>query len=337
MIKFMAYTLFALLIVLDGLWTFGAIEFLPNLTPVLRQLLLAILAVSGLLLLIKRLRFLGLSCIILTSITVLICFFAVEAKNDRSWEASVAVLPTVEQVSENVFKFKNVRNFHYTSENDFVAEYYDKTVDLNQLSSVDFLVSYWAGKELAHIMVSFGFAEKDFLTFSIETRKEATETYSTFAGFFRNYELIYVVADERDVIGLRTTIRNPNEQVHLLRTRMIPERRKKLFLQYVAHINSIPEKPEFYNTLTTNCTTQILRLIQTYNKSIQYNWKIFLSGYLPELLYETNAVDTTIPFEQLFAESKINERANLDITGSDFSMRIRQGLKQPEPLMAVAD
>lgn len=311
------------------LWTYGAIQYLPSLSSTARGIALCFLSLGIVLVLIGRTRVPGFCLLGLLTCSMLLSFFSVQPRTDREWEPPVAKMPVVERLSKDLITIKNVRNFRYKTETDFIPEYYDKTVDLNQLSSVDIFVSYWAGDELAHIMVSFGFAERDFLAFSIETRKEASESYSTFAGFYRNYELMYLVADERDVIGLRTNIRSPAERVHLLRTKIPPDRARKLFLQYVAQVESLTINPEFYNTLTTNCTTQVLRHVQSYNTELSYNWKVFLSGYVPEYLYELNSVDTSKPFEKFFSDSKINDRANRDTTSEGFSQRIREGLSVP--------
>ena len=125
--------------------------------------------------------------------------------NARDWQPDVAVLPSATIDGERV-TLHNVRNFIYRSATDFTPQYYDKTVDLRQLETVDLIASYWAGDAIAHLMVSFGFGETDYVAVSIETRKERLEDYSSLKGFFKQYELIYVVADERDVIRLRIRI-----------------------------------------------------------------------------------------------------------------------------------
>ena len=130
-----------------------------------------------------------------------------------------------------------------------------RTYNLSKLDSADIIAVYWAGKAIAHVMVSFGFEGKDYFAVSIETRKEKGESYSTLVGFFRQYELYYVVADERDVIGVRTTYRQPKEDVYVYRLRTPVKNIRRLFLDYVKTINDLRERPQFYNTLTTNCTT----------------------------------------------------------------------------------
>ncbi len=328
---FLKYAVYFSLLFVAVIWNYGAIQFLPNIPAGIRSWLVTGLFISAALVLSRRVKWLGIAGVAATSVAMIVCFFLLQPSNDRTWEPSVARLPLVERLSENLVTIKNVRNFRYTSETDFIENYYDKTFDINELSSVDFIASYWAGRPIAHIMVSFGFAEKDFLAFTIEARKEVGENYSTFAGFYRNYELIYIAADERDVIGVRAKIRQPAERVHLLRTNIIPDRARKLFRQYLHEVERLGREPKFYNALTTNCTTQILHNAQTYNPDLTYNWKVLLSGYLPDLLYEMDAVDTSVTFESLFAASEVNDRANLGIEGEDFSRRIREGLKTPKP------
>lgn len=133
----------------------------------------------------------------------------------------------------------------------------DKTFDLRRLDSADLITVYWMGDAIAHVMISFGFGGTDFVAFSIEARKEKDEGYSSVKGFFRQYELFYVVADERDVIRLRTDYRNPRENVYLYRTRLPPQDAQQIFLEYVGKINDLKQRPEFCNTLTTNCTTNV--------------------------------------------------------------------------------
>jgi hypothetical protein len=164
------------------------------------------------------------------------------------------------------------------------------------------------------------------VAFSIEIRKEKTEAYSALKGFFKQYELTYVVGDERDLIGLRTSFRNPQEDVYLYRLRMLPERKRLLFLEYIKKINELKEQPEFYNTLTTNCTTNVVTHTRAYGGIIRYNWKILLSGYAPQYVYELGGLDTSRPFAELRKLSHINQRVNQAGNDKNFSVKIREGL-----------
>ena len=174
----------------------------------------------------------------------LICFFAVwvllvavwwttiSPSNSRDWQADVAVLPRATIQGDRV-TLHNIRNFTYRTDTDFTPGYYDKTFELARLSSVDLIAVYWMGDAIAHIMLSFGFGGTDYVAFSIETRKEKNEDYSTIKGFFKQYELMYIAGDERDLIRVRTDYRDPQEDVYVYRLRMPPERARLLFLEYV--------------------------------------------------------------------------------------------------------
>lgn len=255
---------------------------------------------------------------------------SIKPSNDRNWAPEVKNSPWAD-ISGDTVTIHNVRNFKYRTESDFNANYDSRTFNVSELSEVDILVAYWAGKAIAHVMVSFGFNNRDFIAFSIETRKEVGESYSAINGFFRNYELTYVVADERDVIGVRAKHRDPEEQVYVLRTRMALENGRKLFLEYIRRINKLHAEPTFYNTLTTNCTTQVLDLVKALGGVAQYTWKILLSGYVPEYLYETETLMPGMSLEEIMRTSLVNERAKQFIDDPNFSALIREGVPHPEP------
>ena len=249
----------------------------------------------------------------------------IKPSNDRNWQPDVAVLPYA-TIQDNLVTIHNIRNLSYRTETDFDVNYYDKTFDLNTLDSMDLIAVYWMGDAIAHIMMSFGFQEKDFVAFSIETRKEIGEEYSTIKGFFKQYELIYIAGDERDLIRVRTDYRNPQEDVYLFRIRFNRERAQKLFMEYIKQINAMKRKPVWYNTLTTNCTTNIMMHIKTFSERMHYNWKILLSGYTPLYAYERGAFDTRISFAELRKLSYVNPKARVIGNDPDFSRKIREGL-----------
>jgi hypothetical protein len=256
---------------------------------------------------------------------IVIWWLHIKPSNNRNWQDDVAVLPYA-IVQDNLVTIHNIRNFSYRTETDFDIRYYDKTFDLKDLNSADLIAVYWMGDAIAHIMISFGFQGKDYVAFSIETRKEKGEGYSTIKGFFKQYELIYVAGDERDLVRVRTDYRTPQEDVYLFRTKAPPERVRKLFLEYIRQINTMTEKPVWYNTLTTNCTTNIVMHIKTFSERIHYNWKILLSGYTPLYAYEHGALDTRLSFEQLKRGSYINPKAHMIGNDPEFSRKIREGL-----------
>lgn len=259
----------------------------------------------------------------------LVVFFlwwgTIEPSNDRDWQPDVAVLPYAVVDGDRV-TVHNIRDYEYRSETDFTPRYYDKTFDLRKLDRGDLIASYWMGDAIAHIFVSFGFGE-DHLAVSIEIRKEAGESYSPVAGFFKQYELYYVVGDERDLIGVRTNVReDPPEDVYLYRTKSSPEQLRRLFLDYVREINSLRETPRFYNTATTNCTTSIWMHTKV-NGGTPFSWKILLSGYVPELVYERGRLEAgELPFAELRRRARINDVARAGGLVAGFSQRIRAEL-----------
>jgi hypothetical protein len=275
---------------------------------------------------------LGTAVAALAIFTVLvILFLRVPASNDRDWQPDVSVTPHA-TVNGDLVTIHGVRNFDYRSESDFTPRWEDRTYDLRKLDSADIIAVYWSGKAVAHIMVSFGFQDQDYLAVSIETRKEKGESYSTLAGFFRQYELYYVVADERDVIRVRTTYRQPQEDVYIYRIRAPQINIQRSFLDYIRAMNDLYVHPRFYNTLTTNCTTTILMHTRMNPESPPMSWKILLSGYVPDYLYELGRIDTAKPFADLEKLSRVNERAHAADKDASFSQHLRQGLPKPAPL-----
>jgi hypothetical protein len=258
-------------------------------------------------------------------IVIVAWWLNIPASNERKWQPDVAVLPYA-TIQGNMVTIHNIRNVQYRTETDYDVRHYDKTFDLNRLDAVDLLAVYWMGDAIAHIMISFGFQEQDFVAFSIETRKEQGEAYSTLKGFFKQYELIYVVGDERDLIRVRTDYRSPPEDVYLYRLNVPRENARKLFMEYIRQINSMKESPEWYNTLTTNCTTNVVRHVRSFGGRARYNWKVLLSGYAPRYAYENGSLDTRIPLEELRKLSYINPKAVALGDDPEFSRKIREGL-----------
>jgi hypothetical protein len=262
----------------------------------------------------------------------IVCWWllAIQPSNDRQWQPDLAQLPYA-TVNGDTVTVHNIRNVDYRSEFDFSPAYYSKTFDLNKLEGVDLFAVYWMGPAIAHTIMSFNFGDKDYLAVSIEARKESNEGYSTIKGFFRQYELTYIVADERDVIRLRTNYRkNPQEDVYLYRLKAPKENVRRLFIEYMGKINKLNVKPAFYNTLLDNCTTAIWFHTRVNPGHLPFSWKILLSGYLPEYIYESNGLTTRLPFEELRRQAHINPVAQAADQAPDFSQRIRAALEKPQ-------
>ena len=260
---------------------------------------------------------------------VMIWWSTITPSNDRQWQDDVSVLPYA-TVNGNLVTVHNIRNFSYRSEFDYMPAWYDKQFDLRKLEGVDLVAVYWMGPAIAHIFISFAFNGGDHLAISIETRKEKGEDYSTLKGFFRRYELHYVVADERDVIRLRTNYRHqPPEDVYVYRLQGGSlENGRRVFMDYINKINGLKESPEFYNTLTTNCTTNIWFHSKVNPEHLPFSWKILASGYVPEYLHESGMLDQSLPFTELQRRALINPQARAAEGAADFSHRIRS-IKTP--------
>jgi hypothetical protein len=307
-----------------ALWVDG-----PASRPLAGVLVASLVAAAlGLLVFVRPFRR-GVASVIALWLVVLGWWLSIPARADRDWQPDVARLPTVEIVGDRVH-LRNVRDFDYRSETDFTERWEDRTYDLSRLRGFDLFVSYWGPTLIAHTIASWEFDDGRHLAISIETRKERGEAYSALLGFFRQYELYYVVADERDVIGLRTNQRG--EQVFLYRIRSTPELARRLLRSYLEEIDRLERTPEWYNALTHNCTTTIRTHVQQARVHNAFDWRILANGRGDELLYERGDIDTTLPFAEMRARSDVTARARAADGDPAFSARIREGLpSRPAP------
>lgn len=284
-------------------------------------LTLGALAAIGL----RRRRGAALAAFAVALLVVLAYWRTLQPSNDRDWAPEVARAPRA-TIAADLVTLHDIRNFDYRTETDFDPSYYDRTFDVRRLDSLDLITSYWMGRAIAHVFVSFGFGDER-VAISVEARKERGEGYSSVQGFFKRYELIYVVADERDLIRVRTNYRrDPPEDVYLYRVHGPIENARRLFTEYVRTINALHDRPRFYDTLSTNCTTQILLHTRVNPDHLPFSWKVLLSGYAAEYAYEKGRLDQSLPFEALRRRSRINDAARAADRASDFSRRIREGL-----------
>ena len=332
-LRIVATLLLGLLIAASGAWGVLALSYLGPQSTIPRMFLavmfgcFALAALTGLA--VRRWRWRALGVYAVAFLGLLAWWSTIKPSNDREWKPEVAVLPNATFDGDQV-TVHNIRNFDYRTEADFTPAYYDKTFDLRRLESVDLVASYWAGPAIAHIFLSFGFGGGDQLAISIERRDERGEGYSTIKGLFKQFELFYVVADERDVIRLRTNVRrDPPERVYVYRVQGPIENGRRLFLEYLSKINALNEHPEFYNTLTTNCTGNIWLHSQVNSGRVPYSWKILLSGHVPEYLYEIGRLDTQLPFAELQRRSQVNAAAQAADRAADFSHAFERDYQEP--------
>jgi hypothetical protein len=265
----------------------------------------------------------GLTVSLFPVIIVALWWTAIPASNTRDWTPDVARTARATFDGSRV-TIENVRNFKYRSETDYDQRWETRTYNLDRIKGADLFLSFWGPTEIAHTIVSWDFDDGQHLAISIETRKEKGESYSAIRGFFRQYELYYVVADERDLVGLRTNYRG--EQVYLYRIRATPAQARALLIDYLHEVNHLADHPEWYNALTQNCTTTIRGHTQNIGVGGSLDWRLLANGHLDELLYERGQIDTSMQFADLRSRSNITEKAKASGDSADFSARIREGL-----------
>lgn len=221
----------------------------------------------------------------------------------------------------------NVRDFEWRTKTDFTELWTTRTYDLTKLQTLDLFMSYWAGPEMAHVIMSFGFEGGDYLAWSIEVRRLNGGAFSPLADLFKSNALVIIAADERDVVGVRSNVRG--EDVQLYRLRASPQAAKALLLEYVADANKLAETPRFYNSITTNCTTVIVKMIRAVGDMIPLDWRLIVNGYLPEYAYDQGALDSQLSMQELRARAHIAERALAAGLTPEFSQLIRVGVPSP--------
>lgn len=250
-------------------------------------------------------------------------YFAIRPSNDRDWAPDQAVLPWAEFAGRQV-RVHNVRNLRYRSVSDYDLAYDDRTFDLDRLESAWFMVEPFAEfGGAAHTLLSFGFAGDEYVAVSVEIRKERGESFSPWKGLLRQFELMYVVGDERDLLGLRANHRH--DDVYLYPVRAPRQRVEAVFVSMLERANRLRREPEFYNTLTSTCTTNIVRHVnELVPGRVPWSYKVLLPGYADELAYDVGLLATDLPFAEARRRFRINERAAAYADRDDFSAGIRR-------------
>ncbi len=317
----------AVLIAAGGAWGVLALHFAMRGPPGRADGLATLfgLAMAGCLLALPRRaggRWAGMGVAAGLFAAVLTWWLCLQPSNARDWEPEYRLMPSVRRDGDRIH-FDNIRNATYHTADDATVAYDDAEFDLRTLNEVDLVSSYWAGNAIAHVFLSFGFNDGRHVAISVETRRERGEAYSALAGFFRRYEIIYVVADEGDLIGVRTDIRR--ESVYLYRLRATPDERRALLLSYVDRIETLSKTPEFYNTLDNNCTTNVLARANAASGQIPDSWMVLVSGYADRYVYELGRIDSNRPFADVKSASRIRRPPGAAV-GPGFSADIRRTL-----------
>ena len=242
----------------------------------------------------------------LAVVALLVWWHTLRPSNDRDWADEVSRMPRGTVQGDHV-RLQDVRNFDWRGDADYDARWDTRDYDLSRLRSVDMILSTWGMPAIAHTLVSFGFDDGQRVVFSVEIRKERGEQFSELGGFFKQFELSVIAADERDIVRVRTAVRG--ETVSIYPIRMPPEAMRALFLSYVDTANALRAEPRFYHTVSANCTTIIYQMVRAIVPGLPVDYRLLLSGYLPEYLYEHGGLDTSRPLDAIRRDADITQRA----------------------------
>lgn len=253
----------------------------------------------------------------------------IQPRNDRDWATELSRGVTA-QIDGNQILVRDIRDFDWRGEKDFTPNWVERRYNLDELTGVDMFMTYWTGPDIAHMIVSFGFADARQLAFSVEIRRPKDVEYAPVPGFFKSYELVIIAADERDVIGLRHV--RP-EDTRLFRVRVDPKRARGLLLEYLRRGNEMVTRPRFYHTIFSNCTTEVFSMVRAAGFDPPYDWRLLANGKLPELFMEEHLLDERHSVKELARLGNVDARwPNFPIGSVEFSKAIRLGAPTPAPL-----
>lgn len=255
-------------------------------------------------------------------------YLSLQPQQNRAWNPEVARLLSYEQ-QDNLVTLHNVRNFSWQADGSYIERWETRRFDLNQISGVNIITSYWMGPQIAHTLVNFDFDNSAPITFSIEIRKEKNEDFSAIGGFFRQFELSLVASDEKDIIYTRSNIRG--EQVYFFPVKMPVAERRALFEEYLAKADQLAQNPKWYNTLTSNCTTLVFDMVQAVSqKSLPTDYRLIASGYLPNYLHDLGVINPNMDMASWYQQAHVNPKSRgKNLSSAQYSALLRQGVVKP--------
>jgi len=325
MLRWVLGALAAMVVFLSGAWGALALCYqLPGgpLVRVLGSAAWALLVVSLVTLAIRRHSLWPLAGYGLAMLALLVWWWSIRPSHDRVWADDVARL-LGGRVHGNHVTLTNVRDFDWRSDSDYDVRWETRDYDLDHLVSADAILSYWGSRAIAHAMISFGFDDGRHVVFSVEIRKKRGEAFSEIGGFFKQFEMVLVAADEHDIVRVRTNVRGEDDYLYPLDLQ--PATMRTLFLSYVEAANQLHRRPAFYNTITSNCTTLVYRMARQMDPGLPMDIRLLLTGYLPGYLYDNGVLDRRLSLEAWTRRARITQRARATRPGEDFSQAIRAG------------
>jgi Domain of unknown function (DUF4105) len=288
--------------------------------------LFAILGLATIAALFVRRSLVALTVFTLAFGALLIWWSTIKPPADGDWAPDVA-RQTTGTVDGETLTLSDVREYEWRSDTDFTERWSKRSYDLSKLKTLDLFLAYWAGPEMAHVIMSFGFEDGDHIAWSVEVRREKNSEFSPIADAFKSHTLVYLATTERDSVRLRSNVRQ--EDVRLYRLNTPPEQARVLLLQYVTEATALAEQPKFYNSITANCATVVFKIVRAAGGTFPLDWRLVVNGFLPGYLYDHRVVVTTMPLAELMERARISEKARPADQSPDFSQAIR--VKVPSP------